>query len=499
MINSIDFLTNRRGLLIGGLAAAVLPTSFAHPQETPHAKPRVSPEQLKEMGAWAYSLALQAATYGVPIVAMYLLRESTCFGPNPKAPPNEIWRLPDIATPAIAREAGLVTPVVNLVYGFGFMDLDRGPIILTVPDSNGRYYMVEIVDMWTNAFAYAGGTATGYKGGKFVLARPEWKGELPPDAKRIDAPTRWIELQPRVHVKNPADLAGAEAVLKAITVQGLGQYNGGAAPEPVTYDYLNPKINRKVASSQMQFDDPLQFWEIFSMAMNENPPPEDEIKAVVPMFKYLGIELGKQWKRESVNPLVLEQMQAASQQIGPMMSQSRLVVGRLAEGWMLPPPDIGMAGADYLTRGVVAVFGLLANTPAEAVYYPALLDAAGQPLTGAKRYAIDFTPPMHYLEPKPPGFWSVTMYDGVTHFTVPNPINRYSLGSDNDLKKSADGSFTIYVQSDSPGPDKESNWLPAPTGPFYLILRNYAPVAEVVEGLQNLATFQGPPPVKLVA
>ena len=211
-----------------------------------------------------------------------------------------------------------MTPNVNTVYGFGFMDLAREPIILTVPDSNNRYYMVEIVDMWTNAFAYAGGVATGYKGGVFAIVGPGWKGELPAGVKRIDAPTRWIELQPRVHVKNRADLAGAEAVLNAITVKGLAEYTGGTTPAQVVYDYRAPKINPMVASSMIEFVDPLQFWQIFSAAMNENPPPENEIAAVLPQFKYLGIELGKQWKLENVNPLVLEEMKKAAADVGPM-------------------------------------------------------------------------------------------------------------------------------------------------------------------------------------
>ena len=148
-----------------------------------------------------------------------------------------------------------------------------------------------------------------------------------------------------------------------------------------------------------------------------------------------------------------------------------------------------------MVRAVVAVIGLTSNTPKENAYYTAVLDGNAQPFTGAKRYTITFTQPMKYLEPVPPGFWSLTMYDEVTKLTVPNPINRYSLGSDDKLKKNADGSFTIYVQADNPGPDKESNWLPTPKGPFYMALRNYAPVPAVVKGLQDLATFAGPPPV----
>src|SRR5262249_57806041 len=135
------------------------------------------PAQTELMQAWARSLAVQAATYGSPLVAMYNLRNTVAVGPSPKVAPNELWRLTNIATPQIAAEAGYVTPNVNTVYGFGFMDLQQEPVIVTTPDSKGRYYMVEIVDMWDNAFAYAAGKEVGYKGGKYALVGPGWKGE----------------------------------------------------------------------------------------------------------------------------------------------------------------------------------------------------------------------------------------------------------------------------------------------------------------------------------
>src|ERR1700733_9485035 len=146
--------------------------------------------QEMEADNWLAALALQAATYAVPIVAMYNLRDTTSVGRNAKVPPNEIWRISDIANPTIAEQSGYVTPNVNVIYGFGFMDLAQQPIIVSAPDSEGRYYMVEICDMWTNAFAYIGGVATGYRGGTFALVGPGWQGKLPPGAKRIDCPTR---------------------------------------------------------------------------------------------------------------------------------------------------------------------------------------------------------------------------------------------------------------------------------------------------------------------
>ncbi len=451
--------------------------------------------QTVDAQAWVNSLALQAATYGVPIVAMYNLRYSVSFAPSAKSKPNEIWRVEDIATPAVAEKLGYVTPNVNVIYGFGFMDLRRQPLILRAPNSNGRYYMIEIVDMWTNAFAYVGGVATGYKGGTFALVGPGWHGRLPAGVRRIDSPTPWVELQPRVHVKSHADLAGAQAVLRAITVEGLAQYEGKPAPLQPAYDYAAPEINPKVASSQMQFTNQLQFWEILSAAMNENPPPKVQIKNVLPQYQYLGIVLGKQWTPASVSPAVLEQMKLAAQRIGPMLVAGMSVIGNIANGWVIPPGNLGMYGGDYVSRAIVAVIGLTSNTPAEAVYYQAYADAARSPLVGTKHYTITFKAPMTYITPVPPGFWSLTAYDAVTSYTASNPIDRYALGSDDTLRRNADGSFTIYLQHDDPGPGKESNWLPVPSGPFYVTLRSYAPTSQLVEALNDPGTFQGPPPI----
>ena len=450
-------------------------------------------QELRDIQDGAHALALEAAIYGVPIVAMYNLRNSTSTGPGTKGRPNEILRVENITTPQVARRLGYVSPNVNVVYGFGFMDLEAQPIILRAPNSHGRYYVVQMVDMWTNSFAYVGGATTGYSGGTYALVGPGWHGTLPPGVKRIDAPTRWIELQPRVYVKNQADLPGAERVLRAITVTGLAQYTGRKSPVEPARSYTVPKINLSVAGSQMQFDDPLQFWEIFSAAMNENPPPRDQVAAVLPQFKILGIVLGKQWKREDVNPVILAQMRLASQEIGSTMRSMSLAVKSI-NGWTIPPADVGNAGSDYVVRAIVAVLGLTANTPKEAIYYSGFRDANGAALSGAKRYTITFSPPMTYIKTIPPGFWSLTMYD-LSGFTVANPIDRYALGSDDDLKRNANGSFTIYIAHDDPGASEESNWLPSPSGPFYLILRDYAPAPEVVRALGNPPALNGPPPL----
>ena len=454
-------------------------------------KTKYSPEQAAAISEYAHALAIEAGTLAAPIVGMYNLRQTVATGPKPKAKPGTMWRMPNISTPKLAEESGYVTPNVNVIYGFGFYDLSLEPVVITAPDSHGRYYMIEIVDMWDNAFAYAAGKRVGYKGGEYAVVAPGWKGNLPKGVKRIDSPTPWVEIQPRVHVKNPADLVAAQKVMAAISVKGLSEYQGKPAPAPKTYNYEDPKLNPKVASSQLTFKDPLQFWTIFVDAMNENPPPKCIVAAVLPNFKYLGIELGKKWNPDDVDPLFLDEMKKVALKIGPMIAQLIYVMGPNGNGWMATPYNLGMGTtppeADYLTAAVNAVDGLTANIAEEAFYMWGQYDHKLQQLTGEKKYTMTLPADLKYFQVIPPGFWSVTMYNLKTNLTVENPIKRYCIGSDNDLKKNADGSITIYLQKDSPGKDKESNWLPTPAGPYYMVMRNYAPTEEAFQALKDPA------------
>lgn len=481
----------RRSIFVVLLSTAVaLSVLVAGAAAAPKAD-QLTPAQSQALRDWTYSLALQTANWGVPLVTMYFLRYHDAVGPQAKAAPNTIWRMENISTPELSKEAGYVTPNVNVIYGFGFVDLGQEPVILSVPESQGLYYMVEVVDMYTNAFAYVGGKATGYKGGKFALVGPGWTGELPKGVKRIDCPTRWVLLQPRVHLydKGKADLPRAKRILDSITVKGLAQYKGGTPLKPPAYNYPAPQVvDPNLPVSALDFKDPLQFWELFSVAMNENPPPKDQITALLPSFKPLGLELGKNWNRSKVSPVVLAVMEKAAKDIAPMLNE--LPFGTNYQGAFIPAPTIGNSQTDYRTRAVIARIGLTANTPFEAVYWIYTVDGTGQPLTGAKRYTMTFKGEIPYIKP---GFWSLTMYNAKNNYTVPNPINRYMLGSDTpEMKKNADGSFTIYIQKDNPGEAKEANWLPAPPGPFYLIPRAYAPTPATIKILTDVKSWPVP-------
>jgi DNA sulfur modification protein DndE len=361
-------------------------------------------------------------------------------------------------------------------------------MILNAPDSHGRYYMIQFVDMYTNSFAYVGGVATGYQGGKFAIVAPGWKGTLPKGLTRIEAPTPWILIQPRVHVANEADLPAARKVLEDITVQGLAAYSGKPAPVPADNRFITPDLtNPQLPVSALDFKDPVQFWQILSAAINENPPPADQISALLPMFKILGIELGKTWDPSKVSPEVLAAMKLAAQQIAAI--NANLPVGTFINGWFVPPPEVGNAKNNYFLRAIVARIGLTANTPAEAIYFMAKTDNNQKLFDGNKSYTVTFKQPPPYIKP---GFWSLTLYDLNNNYTVPNAINRYALGSDNNLQTNADGSITIYIQNKSPGKDKESNWLPANNGPFYLILRSYAPGEAMVKSLSDPSAYTPP-------
>lgn len=203
------------------IATLILAIALVTAGQDVQSKASYTPAQSKALGEWSYALALDAATWGAPIVTMYALPNNDAVGSEVKAAPNHLWRMENITTPELAEKEGYVAPNCSTIYGFGFLDLRHEPVVLSLPDCDGRYYMVETVDMWTNAFAYPAGVTNGYKGGKYAYVGPDWKGTLPAGLKRIDAPTPWILIQPRVHLPNQSELDAARKVMAGIKLQPL--------------------------------------------------------------------------------------------------------------------------------------------------------------------------------------------------------------------------------------------------------------------------------------
>ncbi len=252
---------------------------------------------------------------------------------------------------------------------------------------------------------------------------------------------------------DPDDLAGAKEVLSQITTQPRSKYLGKPSPAPIAYDdpapvFSNPKLN----ASANDFKDPLQFWEILSSMINENPPPQDQITALLPIFAPLGIKLGKQWDRTKVPAPILDAMREAAADAG-MGIMYGLIPGQFYNGWVFCWLSTGNFRTDYLNRAMITRLGYTANTLEEAVYTSPQIDSEDKLLMAQNKYTMTFVPSPH----KTPGFWSVTMYDYKTQYPVENPINR--------------------LQSTSPGKDKESNWLSTASVPgrFAILARSYAP------------------------
>ncbi len=432
----------------------------------------------KNIQEYYYSLALQAASWGAPIVTMYNLLYNSMLKPDAPSKPNQVWTLDQNSYP---------TPNVNVISAYAFLDLSREPLILSAPYSQGRYYMIQFVDMYTNSFAYVGGSATGYEGGQYVVAGPQWRGELPASIPRIVAPTPWVWLQARVHVVNENDLAEAKKVLNGITVQTFSDYNKQKSSSLVDSfnNLIIPQLNNPNISA-LDFKDPMQFWRILSTAINKNPPSEYEIKYLLPLFKPLGIELGKTWNPDQLAAPVLASMRLAAKNIANI--NQYLPIGRIDNGWFIPPANMGNFGTDYYLRSVVARLGLTANTPQEAIYFVLKSDTTGHALSGENKYTLKFKEPPY----KKPGFWSLTLYNAENNNTIANPLNRFSIGSDKAIQAGPDGNLTIYVQKNSPGKSNESNWLPSGAGPFYLILRVYAPGAALIKSLSDPEAYIPP-------
>jgi hypothetical protein len=426
--------------------------------------------------------AAQAYIYGYPLV--YNLTEIGKFveggGALPvQAPYNGFGYARELLGP----ETEFVTPNNDTLYVLAMCDVRQGPLVLHVPDTNGRYYVLQFVDAWTNNFAYIGRRATGTGEASFLLAAEDWSGETPPGMKLVSAPTGVFAIVGRLQVDGKADLPAAHALQDQFTLTTLRSTQHGsprAAPEH------DPRAHKD-----------LQWWEQFRVALASFPPPAADAQ-FVELARSLGLAATES---PYVDPdpglaQVLVAGAAAGQQkideLGKGGGQDQV------NGWTsamhmfdynldalglgtIDTPEwmIADRATAYVTRAVAARAGLWGNNGYEANYGFVWSDENGDPLDGTSN-AYELR-----LSPTPPvdAFWSLTMYDVPDFYLVANPIDRYSIGDRTPgLQIAEDGSVTIYMQTEAPAPRKRSNWLPTPAGPFRPVIRMYQPRPEVLDG-----------------
>lgn len=360
-------------------------------------------------------------------------------------------------------------PNNDTLYSRAWVYLQDEPVILSVPAISDRYYTHEIVDFMGDNFAYVGTRATGVKAGNYAIIGPNWKGTLPPGVVALPpGATPWATILARTFVKNAGELDTVHAIQDQYKLTPLSQWGSANPTQPkgaIIWEPVNPKT------------DPLGEWKSITRAMVENPPPASDA-AIIASMTALGV--GPGMDVDKLDPATKAGLARAAvdgkRQIAKAFADGYKQT--VVNGWNYPPKETGRPTPtrDWLFRDVQMLAGFVANDPIEAVYLNVSLDGSGAPLTGKHNYTITF--PKGGL-PDVKAFWSITMYNPKYNL-VANPINRFSLGDRSGLKTNADGSTTIYLQNTAPAADKSSNWLPAPDGDFFLIMRTYLPGPAII-------------------
>jgi hypothetical protein len=429
-----------------------------------------------------HQAAQRAYLYAYPLVLMDATREATA--PVPGSDFNHLRQFPDHAFRQIVR------PNADTLYSTGWLDLSKEPVMMHVPDTHGRYYLMQLLDAWTETISGPGKRTTGTGEGWFALVGPDTKEDvkLPEHARRIDCPTNMVWVLGRIQTNSATDYANVHRLQAGFHLMPLSRYPdgvrralGSAATRPASATTPPPPPARVANMSTSEF------FNRFAQLLTANPPHQDD-GPMVKALAELGIRAGERFPATSQDPAFEAGVQTAKE----LLAKAETLRGegqRGPTGWSGGTANVGRYGTNYLARAVVARIGLGANPPEDAVYLNCNRDSTGAPLDASKRYRMHFDksrlPPVD-------AFWSVTMYDGQGYF-VNNPIGRYAIGDRDQVRYNQDGSLDLFIQTGKPAnPD---NWLPAakPPAPIVLSFRLYWPREEILKGKWN------PPPVVVVA
>ena len=415
------------------------------------------------------AIAEEGFIYGLPIVMNYAVmyeyavdRDSGQF----KAPFNQIKNEPNVFT---YKDTAIPTPNSDTPYSFLWMDLRAEPIVLSVPAVDPkRYYSVMLCDGNTYNYGYSGTRATGSEAGDYMVVGPGWKGQTPPGIKKVFQSSTWLSLAGyRTQLYGPDDLDAVKKVQAGYKVQPLSAYLKQPAPPPApALDF--PKIDKELVKKN--------FFEYLDFALQLAPaqPNEAEIRA---KLARIGVGPGKTFNFKDLSLKHKLEIGLGMKEGDRKVDRAVATAGKTINGWQISsaPGDSAHYNGDWLERAVAAKAGIYGNDAVEAMYPFTRSDGDGKTLDGSKaNYTLTF--PQGQLPPVN-SFWSLTMYDGKTQLLIENPISRYLINSPMlpSMKTNADGSLTLYIQNKTPGTDKEANWLPAPNGPIYLVMRLYWP------------------------
>jgi hypothetical protein len=433
-------------------------------------------------------LATDAYVFGYPLVTMEMTRRimtNVAAPEGTRAPMGQFVkarRYPD------ATFRDVTAPNADTLYTTAWIDVGKEPWVLSLPDMKDRYFLFPLLDGWTNVFQVPGTRTTGTGAQSYAITGPGWSGTLPAGVTEYKSPTALVWILGRIYCTGtPEDYAAVHALQDQCRLVPLGSWG---KPYAAPAGKADPAIDMKTAvRDQVNGMDAIQYFTLLADLMKSNPPAAEDAPEAS-RYARIGLVPGKDFDAGRLRADFVRRI--------PPIAFDRIMlqfkVGKSVKnikGWMFDSVT-GLYGTDYLNRAFVTAIGLGANRIQDAVYPTSLKDADGNDYSGANRYVVRF--PKGQLPPAR-GFWSITMYDA-DYFFVANPINRYSISARQNLEPNADGSIDLHIQNQSPGADKESNWLPAPAGKFVLMMRLYWPSEKAPSIINGTWT---PPAVEKVA
>ena len=429
--------------------------------------------------AEAASIGVDAYLYFYPLLSMDVTRKQftniepgKAFG---KGPMNMFTNIPEYP-PGTFR--GVVRPNFDTLYSSAWLDMTKEPVVISAPDTGGRYYLLPMLDMWTDVFASPGWRTTGTTAADYLVTPPGWSGKVPDGVTQIPAPTPYVWIIGRTKTDGPADYDAVHKIQAGYKVTPLSQWGGEVKPPQVTIDpAVDMTTPPKVQVDTMTAD---TYFAYAAELLKANPPHITD-QPIIAQLKKICFEPGQSFDLSKAPSEVQEGLKLAPAKALQLMAWKVPTVVRVANGWSMNTDTMGVYGNYYLKRAIIAQQGLGANLPEDAIYPLNLADSTGKPLNGESNYVLHFEkdqiPPVN-------AFWSVTLYDQ-DGFQVPNALNRFAVSSWMPFAFNADGSLDLHFQNESPGKDKEVNWLPAPKGPFNLTMRLYAPKSDALTGRWN--------------
>lgn len=452
---------NRRNLTIGGLSL-LASSSLSSPLRAEWADIAGIGEGLEDF--W---IATDAYIYGYPLVTMEITRRIMTNMATPegnRAPMGQFAKAREYPN---ASFRDVTAPNADTLYTTAWIDVGKEPWVLSIPDMKDRYFLVPMLDGWTNVFQVPGSRTTGTGAQTYAITGPEWSGSLPAGVKEYKSPTGLVWILGRIYCTGTKeDYAAVHAAQDEFKLVPLSSYGKAYVPPAGKVDSTIDM--KKAVREQVNGMDAVAYFTLLAQLMKTNPPAPADAAALA-RFAKIGLVSGKEFDASKLNADFAKRI--------PEIGFDRIMLQfkvnkdvQHIDGWNFTTKT-GLYGTDYLMRALITAIGLGANRPQDAVYPTSLKDASDDAYEGANKYVIHFdkghVPPAE-------GFWSITMYDA-GYFFVANPINRYSISPRQNLRSNPDGSIDLYIQKDTPGADKESNWLPAPAGKFILMLRMYWP------------------------